>query len=131
MADGSIKIKTKLDNTEAQKDLNELEKSCERTAKNIEKTKAKVSVTTETDDGVSAKTKSKWLSVGNDSSLKKAQARLQAIRDELKQIEAETDKDLQFAVTDDQTAKLLELESRLTKAAKVSKALKCQTALTE
>lgn len=115
MADGSIRIKTKLDNTEAEKDLNELEKKCEKTAKNIEKTKAKVTVSTETDDGVSAKKKSKWLSVGNDSSLKKAQARLQAIREEIKKIEAETDKDLQFAVTDDQTAKLLELEAGLTK----------------
>lgn len=115
MADGSIKIKTKLDNTEAEKDLNELEKKCENTAKNIEKTKAKVTVSTGEDDGVSAKKKSKWLSVGNDSSLKKAQARLQAIREELKQIEAETNKDLKLAVTDDQAAKLLELEAGLTK----------------
>ena len=115
MADGSIKIKTKLDNTEAQKDLNDLEKMCENTAKNVEKTKAKVTVTTETDDGVSEKKKSKWLSVGNDSSLKKAQARLQAIREEIKKIEAETNKDLEFAVTDDQAAKLLELEAMMTK----------------
>ena len=115
MADGSIRVKTKLDNTEAQKDLNELEKKCKKTAKNIEKTKAKVSVTTETDDGVSAKKKSKWLSVGNDSSLKKAQSRLKAIREEIAKIEADTDKDLQFAVTDEQAANLLELESRLTK----------------
>lgn len=115
MADGSIKIKTKLDNTDAQKDLNDLEKMCEKTAKNVEKTKTKVTVSTEPEDGVSTKKKSKWLSVGNDSSLKKAQARLQAIREEIKKIEAETDKDLQFAVTDDQTAKLLELEKGLTK----------------
>lgn len=115
MADGSIRIKTKLDNTEAQKDLNDLEKMCERTAKNVEKTNAKVSVTTETDDGVSAKKKSKWLSVGNDSSLKKAQSRLQAIREEIAKIEADTDKNLQFAVTDEQTANLLKLEASLTK----------------
>lgn len=115
MADGSIKIKTRIDNTESQKDLNELEKMCDRTAKNVEKTKAKVTVSTETDDGVSSKKKSKWLSVTNDSSLKKAQARLKAIREEIKKIEAETNKDLKFAVTDDQTANLLELESRLTK----------------
>ena len=115
MADGSIRIKTKIDNTDAEKDLNELEKMADRTAKKVEKTNAKVTVSTETDDGVSAKKKSKWLSVGNDSSLKKAQARLQAIREEIKNIEAETDKDLQFAVTDDQTAKLLELEAGLTK----------------
>lgn len=115
MADGSIKIKTRIDNTESQKDLNELEKMCDRTAKNVEKTKAKVTVSTETDDGVSSKKKSKWLSVTNDSSLKKAQARLQAIREEIKKIEAETHKDMKFAVTDDQTANLLELESILTK----------------
>lgn len=115
MADGSIRIKTKLDNTEAEKDLNELEKKCEKTAKNIEKTKAKVTVSTETDDGVSAKSKSKWTSVVNDSSLKKAQARLQAIREEIKKIEAETDKDLALTVTDDQAANVLELEAYLTK----------------
>lgn len=115
MADGSIKIKTKLDNTEAQKDLNDLEKMCERTAKNVEKTNAKVTVSTGTDDGVSAKKKSKWLSVGNDSSLKKAQSRLQAIREEIAKIEADTDKNLQFAVTDEQTANLLKLEASLTK----------------
>ncbi|MGN0533287.1 MAG: hypothetical protein ACI4IK_02905 [Eubacterium sp.] len=115
MADGSIKIKTKLDNTEAQKDLNDLEKMCDRTAKNVEKTNAKVTVKTETDDGVSAKKKSKWISVINDSSLKKAQARLQSIRDEIKQIEADTDKDLRFAITDEQTENLLELEARVTK----------------
>lgn len=115
MADGIIKIKTKIDNSESEKNLDDLEKMVDRTAKNVEKTKAKVTVSTETDDGVSAKSKSKWLSVGNDSSLKKAQARLQAIREEIKKIEAETDKDLQFAVTDDQTAKMLELEAGLTK----------------
>ena len=115
MADGIIKIKTKIDNSESEKNLDDLEKMVDRTAKNVEKTKAKVTVSTETDDGASAKSKSKWLSVGNDSSLKKAQARLQAIREEIKKIEAETDKDLQFAVTDDQTAKLLELEAGLTK----------------
>lgn len=115
MADGSIRIKTKLDNTEAEKDLNELEKKCEKTAKNIEKTKAKVTVSTETDDGASAKSKSKWTSVVNDSSLKKAQARLQAIREEIKKIEAETDKDLALTVTDDQAANVLEMEAYLTK----------------
>ena len=115
MADGSIKIKTKLDNTEAQKDLDGLEEMCEEAAKKIEKTSAKVKVTTETDDGISPKTKSKWISVESDASLKKAQSRLQAIREELKKIEAETDKDLENAATDEQAAQILELEAALTK----------------
>lgn len=115
MADGSIKIKTRIDNSESEKDLNELEKMCDRTAKNVEKTNAKITVSTEADDGVSSKSKSKWLSVTNDSSLKKAQSRLQAIREEIAKIEADTNKDLSLAVTDEQAAQVLELESRLTK----------------
>lgn len=108
-------IKTKIDNTEAEKDLNKLEKSCERTAKNIRKVKAKIAVTPESYGGASAKERAKWITVNNDSTNKKAKSRMDTIRNEIAEAEDYYNKERKKTSKsnrwgDDQLEKIAEME---------------------
>lgn len=108
MADGSIRVSTELDIQETKADLNQLEQECKKTAAKIaEVGKTAQSIFT----GISPGRMNSALNKANKE-LGKTQIALTDIEDQIKAIQTETDRDLQFAVTDDQAATLLEIEEQ-------------------
>ena len=134
MADGSIRVETKLDTDGVEAGLDDIEKMCEDTKKHLEeageklKLDAKLNVDTSEVDKVTDNVKSelekiaealdikvKPVSVVNENGLNKAQRRLEEIKQEIEKIQAETDEMLPKAITDEQAVNLLKLEEIETK----------------
>lgn len=134
MADGSIRVETKLDTQGVEAGLDDIEEMCEDTKKHLEETgeklklDAKLSVDTSEVDKVTDNVKAelekiaetldfkvKPVSITNESGLNKAQKKLADIQAEIEKIQAETDKILEKTATDDQAAKVLEVEAEETK----------------
>ena len=107
MADGSIRISTKIDTSGAEKDLGKLHKEVEKTAEAIEQAGAKVKTafTGMTSGQLSAEFKRA------NRELEKINTQLDDVQSEIAAIEAATDEMLPHAATDDQAAKLLEMEA--------------------
>lgn len=134
MPDGSIRVETKLDTDGVEHGLEDVEKMCENTKKQLEKVgkelklEAKVDVDTSAINNVADEAKSeieklaealdfkvKPVSIVNESGLNKAQKKLEDIKAEIERIQAETDKILPEATTDEQTANILAMEAEETK----------------
>ena len=111
MADGSIRIKTKLDTQEARVDLAKLEKECGKTA---EKVKAAGKVAQEAFTGLSTgQLNNAFQRVNKD--LEKINAEIAKLDQQIGAIQAETDSMLPYAATDDQAANLLAMEEMETR----------------
>lgn len=134
MADGSIRIETKLDTEGIEADFDNIEEMAEGAKKNIEEMgktlnlEAKLSVDDsqlkKVGDNTQAELekiaealniKVKPVSIVNEAGLTKAQKKLSEIQAEIEKIQAETDKTLKKAVTDEQAARVLEMETEETK----------------
>ena len=134
MADGSIRVETKLDTDGVEHGLEDVEKMCEDTKKQLEKVgkelnlEAKVNVDTSAINNIADEAKSeieklaealdfkvKPVSIVNESGLNKAHKKLENIKAEIERIQAETDKILPEATTDEQTANILAMEAEKTK----------------
>lgn len=134
MADGSIRVETKLDTDGVEAGLDDIEKMCEDTKKQLEKVgkelniEAKVSLDTSAAEKACDNTKTelekiaealnfkvKPVSITNESGLNKAQKKLADIQAEIERIQAETDNMLKNAATDEQAAHVLEMEAEETK----------------
>lgn len=134
MADGSIRVETKLDTDGVEAGLDDVEKMCEDTKKQLEKVgkelniEAKVSLDTSAAEKACDNTKAelekiaealnfkvKPVSVTNENQLDKAQKRLREIQQEIEAIQKETDETLKKAATDEQTVRVLEMEAEETK----------------
>ena len=110
MNDGSIRVKTKIDNKGAEADLKQLEKECEKTASKIKEAgeKAKTAFT-----GMSTKQLSSALQKANKE-LEKTREKIAAVDAELAKAQAETDKMLPQAQTEEQVKNLLAMEAQET-----------------
>lgn len=106
MPDGSIRISTKLDTKPTEADLKKLEKDCEKTA---EKIKAFGQTAQAVFTGMGKGQLNSAFKTANKE-LSKTEAALAAVEDRIKEIQAETDKMLPQAVTDDQAANLIAME---------------------
>lgn len=98
MADGAIKISTRLDNSEISKDIKALEKMCADAEKSIEGISKSLNL------------KSNPVEIINNSELAKSKKRLEEINAEIERIQRETDKLLPEAATDEQAVNLLKME---------------------
>ena len=141
MADGSIRVSTKLDNKPAEADLKKLEKECEKTAKEIEKVGEKVKTAFTGGSGMqkfandceqaaekigdvgrTAQAVFTGMSKGQLNSafktankeLGKTEEALAAVEGKIAEIQAETDKMLPQATTDEQAANLIAMEEQQT-----------------
>lgn len=137
MADGSIRVNTKLDTKPAQADLKKLEKECEKTAREIEKAGEKVKTAFAGDTGIkkfsqdcetaatkigevgkTAQAVFTGMSKGQLNSafktankeLAKTEEKLAAVESKIQEIQAGTDEMLPQASTDAQASNLLEME---------------------
>ena len=134
MADGSIRVETKLDTDGVETGVEDIEKMCEDTKKHIEKIGKELNLDVKVNADASAldtvaddaKTelakiaealnfKVKPVSIVNESGLNKAEKRLADIQSEIERIQAETDKMLPEAATDEQAANVLKMEAEETK----------------
>lgn len=134
MADGSIRIETKLDTQGVENGFDDIEKMGEDAKRNLEEIgktlnlEARVSIDDsqlkKVGDSTQAELekiaealdfKVKPVSITNESGLNKAQKKLADIQAEIEKIQAETDKILEKTATDDQAAKVLEVEAEETK----------------
>lgn len=106
MNDGSIRVGTKLDTKETQVDLKKLEKECEKTAQKIEQAGAKIKTVF---TGASKGQLNSAFKTANKE-LAKTEEALAAVESKIKEIQAETDKMLPEAATDEQAANLLAIE---------------------
>ena len=102
MADGTIRVETKIDTSGAKADLEKMQKMCVDTKKNIEQATLNLGF------------KVKPVQIFSNSDLNKAKKRLEEIAAEIAAIQSQTDKDLQLAATDEQAAALLDMEKNLT-----------------
>lgn len=110
MADGSIRVNTKLDTTTAKADLKKLEKECEKTAAKIgEIGKVAQAVFT----GMSKGQLNNAFKTANKE-LAKTEEKLAAIEAKIAEIQSGTDQMLPQAATDEQAANLLEMEKAQT-----------------
>lgn len=105
-ADGSIRVSTKLDTKPTEANLKKLEKECEKTAEKI-KTFGQTAQAVFTGMG-KGQLNSAFKTANKE--LAKTEAALAAVEDKIREIQAETDKMLPFAATDEQTANLLAME---------------------
>ncbi|MEE0981173.1 MAG: hypothetical protein U0K91_05765 [Acutalibacteraceae bacterium] len=134
MADGSIRVETKLDTDGVEAGLDDVEKMCEDTKKQLEKVgkelniEAKVSLDTSAAEKACDNTKAEFekiaealnfkvkpVSITSESGLNKAQKKLADIQAEIERIQAEKDNMLKNAATDEQAAHVLEMEAEETK----------------
>ena len=141
MADGSIRVQTKLETKPAEADLAKLEKECKKTAKEIEKVGTKIKTAFTGDSGMKKlgddceKTAAKMNEVGKSAQsvftgmskgqlnsafktankeLEKTKAALAAVDSQISDVEAKTDEQLPKAATDDQAGALLDMEAQET-----------------
>ncbi len=134
MADGSIRVETKLDIKGVENGLDDIEGMAEDAKKNLEEIgktlniEARLNVDDSQLKEVSDSTKAelekiaealnfkvKPVSITNESGLNKAQKKLADIQAEIERIQAETDNMLTNAATDEQAAHVLEMEAEETK----------------
>ena len=106
MNDGSIRVGTKLETKSTEADLKKLEKECEKTAQKIEQAGEKIKTVF---TGASKGQLSSAFKTANKE-LAKTEAALADIESKIAAIQAETDKMLPEAATDEQTANLLSIE---------------------
>lgn len=108
MADGSIRINTKLETKEAQADLVKFEKECEKTAQKIGAAGEKIkSVFT---DMTPAQLSSAFKAANRE--LQKTESALAKIEAQIAEVQAQTDEMLPYAATDEQAANLLAMEEQ-------------------
>lgn len=111
MADGSIRVNTALDNTEAKKDLKELDKMCERTAKHIEDLSAEITVKSDTSQ---AESSIEQFTVNSSKSVAKAQEKLKELEKQIQDIKNSYAEDFGKVASgkygDEQRNMLLEME---------------------
>lgn len=98
MADGSIRVETKLDTQGVEKGLKDVDKMCDSTKKHIEEMAEQLNI------------KTNPIEIFSEASLAKAKKRLAEITKQIEKVQAETDKMLPEAVTDEQVLNLLKLE---------------------
>lgn len=108
MADGSIRIYTKLETKEAQADLVKLEKECEKTAQKIGEAGGKMKAVF---TGMSTGQLSGAFKTANRE-LAKTEKALAEIEEQMAVVRAQTDEMLPYSVTDEQTANLLAMEEQ-------------------
>lgn len=108
MADGSIRISTKVDTQPAQTDLTKLENECKKTAKEIEKVGEKLKIVFA---GASKGQLNSAFKTANKE-LEKTESALAAVESKIKEIQAGTDKMLPYAATDEQAANLIAMEEQ-------------------
>ena len=108
MNDGSIRVGTKLDTSGIETDLKRMNQQLEKTSLNTQRAVNKVL------NGKEMRGLDKQINNANNS-LSKTKAKLQEIESELAKIQAQTDKDLANAFTDEQARYVLEMEAVQTK----------------
>ncbi len=96
--DGSIRVETKLDTKGFEKGLEDVDKMCNNTKGHIESIAESLNI------------KTNPIEIIRDSQLAKAKKRLEEINAEIAEIQAQTDKMLPKAETDEQTVNLLKVE---------------------
>lgn len=106
MADGSIRISTKIDTTGAKADLSKLEKECDKTAQKIGETGKRVNGVF---SGMSKSQLNSALSRVNKD-LEKANAQIAELDKQINSVQADTNDMLPKAVTDEQAQNLLAIE---------------------
>lgn len=102
-ADGSIRVKTKLDTKGFEKGLEDVDKMCNGTKKHLESIAESLNI------------KTNPIEITNNSQLAKAKKKLEEINAEVKKIQAQTDELLPKAETEEQVVNLLKLEEEQTK----------------
>ena len=108
MNDGSIRVGTKLDTSGIETDLKRMNQQLEKTSQNTQRAVNKVL------NGKQMKGLDKQINDANNS-LSKTKSKLQEVEQQLARIQAQTDKDLRNAYTDDQARYVLEMEEVQTK----------------
>ena len=108
MNDGSIRVGTKLDTSGIETDLKNLNNQLEKTSQNTQRAVNRVL------NGKEMRGLDKQINTANNS-LSKTKAKLQEVEKELARIQAQTDKDLKLAFTDEQAVRVLEMEEMQTK----------------
>lgn len=102
-ADGSIRVKTKLDTKGFEKGLKDVYKICNGTKKHLESIAESLNIKTNS------------IEIINNSQLAKAKKKLEEINAEVEKIQAQTDELLPKAETEEQVVNLLKLEEEQTK----------------
>lgn len=102
-ADGSIRVKTKLDTKGFEKGLEDVDKMCNGTKKHLESIAESLNI------------KTNPIEIINNSQLAKAKKKLEEINAEVEKIQAQTDELLPKAETEEQVVNLLKLEEEQTK----------------
>lgn len=102
-ADGSIRVKTKLDTKGFEKGLKDVDKMCNGTKKHLESIAESLNI------------KTNPIEIINNSQLAKAKKKLEEINAEVEKIQAQTDELLPKAETEEQVVNLLKLEEEQTK----------------
>lgn len=102
-ADGSIRVKTKLDTKGFEKGLKDVYKICNGTKKHLESIAESLNI------------KTNPIEIINNSQLAKAKKKLEEINAEVEKIQAQTDELLPKAETEEQVVNLLKLEEEQTK----------------
>lgn len=102
-ADGSIRVETKLDTKGFEKGLKDVYKICNGTKKHLESIAESLNI------------KTNPIEIINNSQLAKAKKKLEEINAEVEKIQAQTDKLLPKAETEEQVVNLLKLEEEQTK----------------
>ena len=108
MNDGSIRVGTKLDTSGIETDLKNLNQQLEKTSQNTQRAVNRVL------NGKEMRGLDRQINSANNS-LSKTRAKLQEIEKELAKIQAQTDKDLARAFTDEQAVAVLQMEEMQTK----------------
>lgn len=103
MADGSIRVETKLDTEGFEKGLEDVDKMCNGTKKHLESIAESLNI------------KTNPIEIINNSQLAKAKKKLEEINAEVEKIQAQTDELLPKAETEEQVVNLLKLEEEQTK----------------
>lgn len=103
MADGSIRVETKLDTKGFEKGLEDVDKMCNGTKKHLESIAESLNI------------KTNPIEIINNSQLAKAKKKLEEINAEVEKIQAQTDELLPKAETEEQVVNLLKLEEEQTK----------------
>ena len=103
MADGSIRVETKLDTKGVEKGLEDIDKMCNDTKKHLE------------DIAVSLNVKTNPVEIVSNAELNKAKKKLDEINAQIERIRSETDKLLPTATTDEQAVNLLKMEEEETR----------------
>lgn len=109
-ADGSIRVNTKLDTKPTEAGLKKLEQECEKTAQKIEQAGEKIKTVF---TGASKGQLNNAFKTANKE-LEKTEAALADVESKIAAIQAETDKMLPQAATDEQAANLLAIEEQET-----------------